>query len=724
MIGESLLIIKNLESKHPTEDAANVFSFQTGTGEFKNSYFLQVSSLADLTLYQNLGFGLGLNRGMEQSVSTLTLADSAGIEWKIDYEKGKYLIYKNDSLSSFDIDEFIATQLKPLQGGQIKDFSLSRYQLSVREGDVFFQPLKSEENDHKLVHNYVLRNMKQILDSYVLSFSSEKFGKFSQTNSLGKKLTPIYKDYQGICQDKEKLEGDQLSIPKNIAVELSDTKMQVELMDNIQKYYDEVIKNDPHFKHAHEKLQKLNSVLEENMKYCKLTKFPAKSNTPDWNVPLQCLCYLNVLDKMIPVLEEGVGKFNDHFAETTNVINKERQSVYQLKSSLIDSLKVYIRECEGKTKVLSETRREKSFVEKIKHMIVDSDESVDLDKDHIRHYSSLKSILENVAVSISKIEQPPVSMEHQFKDMEEFLNQSLAKRDNLKRHWQKICVGLNISEDISLHEFLNFILKYNELIILNQKTQEISQMVEKRNYYISKIKELLALWYEKTGSQKIVNLSSQQIILNEAQNILRYKQKKEEKLDYLMKNQLDLECRLRMTEYFDEKLEDCKNSWKKVFVDLDFPLIEIDDKRIPMFIEKHGILSTFSFIQNQLIENKQKCAFIDEWDYEDICFWHLNAVNLSEQDLALLERKLHDLPKYSIHIFFVLDGFPFYLLKQLGFGQITHYSERPKKTYGGVEYGESTDLDLSLSPPKKPQKPIVLHKDKKIQAVLDILNGN
>lgn len=711
--------------------------FQQGTGTFQNSYFL----VGDNSLYQKvnqaLSFSiLGPESGLDYYESTLTVADDAGSLWELKRRKDRHIIFKNNEVQNISLQKYFQ-MFTALQQDKLS-FSIGRYHFTSREDCFYIAPLNHHNEEDQIVYKFIGSNISKILEACNYSFGNDEMGQQHTLESLCENLEPIYNSYKEIKTQINSLSSKKESKPRDTNREISELKKQVSLMQKIANICGEILDASHSLSSLKKQLKLGESKIQENLAACKLTSFPKSSLPPDWNVPLQCICYLNVLDKVIPLLEQSLNQIRTHFNESIDFYKHDIKEFHQLREQILGKLKSCRETIHEKRKAelqlsAAPAEEESSIWYQIKQ-ITGKKQKADLLKEEL---SIILKSLDETIYTIHNINPPKQFSETAPKTLEDFLRQSLSKRDTLKKHWQKICTDYQIEEDISLHEFLQFIIKYNEIFILMQKSKEINQEIKSQGVKFGMLQKLLYQWYETIGSQKMISLDNPQIIISEAQNVIRYKKEKESKLSLIESNQLEIEVNRKISEDLDSRLMSYQEAWDRQFKKLKFKNpVAISDARIAPLFDKYRLLKSLTFLQNHITSLKIFPAFSKDWVYETFCVWRVPVINMGNKLVDRLINCLKNLPDGSSHILFFRDSELSPSLRGAGLGQITSFLQQkqapsthdlfdqqpgavPKPTPTlGKDAHKTTEKMTKQSPVQGEQV------SPRVKAVIDLLNGN
>ena len=710
--------------------------FQQGTGSFQNSYFL----VGDNNLYQKINQTLcyailGPESGVEYYESSLIIADDAGVLWELRRRKDKHIITRNNEAQDISINQYF--QMLTEANNKLP-FSIGRYHFTRRDDCFYIAPLNHHNEEDQLVYKFISSHMSKILEACNYSFGNESLGQQHILESLCENLEPIYNSYNETCLQINSLSSKKETKPRDSTREIKELKKQVELMKKISLLTSEILDTSPTLDSLKKQLKIGESKIKKNLDALKLSSLPKSALPPDWNVPLQCICYLNVLDKVIPLLKQSLEQVKIHFNDSIEFYEHGSKEFYKVRLQILEKLKycreaIHSKSTPNKGQHHIDSEEESSIWHQIK-LITGKKTKPDIASEEL---SDLLKSLDETIYTIHNIKPPGQFPKNAPKTLEEFLYQSTSKRETLKKHWQKICADYQIEESISLHEFLQFILRYNELYIIMQKSKEINNDIKARGLKLGKLQKLLYEWYETIGSQKMINLDNPQIILSEAQNVVRYQKEKQAKLEATEANQLEIEVNLKIRTNLESKLEAYKDAWSNQFKKLNLQnTINITDARIIPLFEKFKLLKSLSFLQNHITSLKIFPAFSTDWVYETFCVWRIPLINMDQAIVDRLINCLKTLPEFSKHIIFFRDSELSTALRSAGLGQISPFLQQKSERQEHPKSDRAVPLTPkptpTLSRQKKNPEDLVsttsqFHTDQvspRVKAVIDLLNGN
>lgn len=711
--------------------------FQQGTGTFQNSYFLVGDNCLYQKVNQALSFALlGPESGVDYYESSLIIADDAGNSWELKRRKDRYAVLRNNETQKITIHQYF--QAITNASNNNLPFSIGRYHFTRRDDHFYIAPLNQENEEDQIVYKFISSHMSKILDACNYSFGNDNLGQQHILESLCENLEPIYNAYKETVSQISSLSNKKETKPRDTAREINELKRQVDLMQKIANFTSEILDASPSLENLRKQLKAGNTKIKDNLKALKLSVVPNSQLPPDWNVPLQCLCYLNVLEKVIPLLKQSLGQIQSHFNESLNIYKKDTEEFHEIRNQILEKLRqfreiVHEKSSEEKLQHTRSSEEESSIWYQIK-LITGKKQRADQFSEDL---SPLLKGLDETIYTLHNINPPKQLPKNAPKTLEEFLHQSVSKKETLKKHWQKICGEYQIDENISLHEFLQFILRYNELFIIMQKSKEISSDIKSKEEKYKRLQELLYEWYKVIGSQKVINLDNPQIIISEAQNVVRYQKEKKIKLASIESNQLEIEVNLKICNSLNAKLDNYQQEWEHQFKKIKLKkVIAISDARVEPLFEKFRLLKSLSFLQNHITSLKIFPAFSTDWVYETFCVWRIPLINMNSSIVDRLINCLKGLPDSSKHILFFRDSELSSILRGSGLGQITAFSQQKASNPSNNDFNENPNIvaqptptlgqevkkKASLPRPTSPRQPELVSP--RVKAVLDLLNGN
>ena len=349
----------------------------------------------------------------------------------------------------------------------------------------------------------------------------------------------------------------------------------------------------------------------------------------------------------------------------------------------------------------------------------------------------LQRFLDRVILDIRNT--PPIANEKSLHSnkLDDLLEQSRGKRENLARHWAQICSNLRLNKDIDLHGFLQYILKYNSLLIHAQQLNDINTQLKEYSEIFEELKGLLREWYELTGSQKEARLENYQLVISEAQNIIRYLAEKEKKKQLIENYQIEIEVNRSLKQLLTLKVKTLEESWQSIIQKFGIQEnVKLGDPRLKPLLEKCQIVGSLSYLQNHIASSKTFPAFTKNWNYEYLCIWRLALTDISLHGKKQLIENLKDLPSGAKHILYVTDKRWILPLKEAGLGQIDVSRGPLTQTQNPfLEKDPTPGIKITQDEPsmeKIPEKPIKQRPStqdsapvsKRVQAVIDLLNGH
>jgi hypothetical protein len=136
------------------------------------------------------------------------------------------------------------------------------------------------------------------------------------------------------------------------------------------------------------------------------------------------------------------------------------------------------------------------------------------------------------------------------------------------------------------------IQQYNQLVIdvlsLLQKTKSLETTINKHFQAIERSRKLLIQYNHLANTQKTINTDSPAIVMSECMNIVRYKDKKEQRLKFLIENEITLRSNKILQKIIKYKTREIQRKLQETFKCYGFSEINIlheDTKRLCSFAD-------------------------------------------------------------------------------------------------------------------------------------------
>ena len=701
--------------------------FQQGTGKFRHVYFISNKKEVLNKLRSSIQF-IFSEQEDDQNLAyvSVTLSDGYGNHWEIKKKKNRLLIMKNNEPQKLTLRQLVDTMNeKPTQ------MDIGSYHLTQQDDQLLMAPYEQESPEDEINYSFINNEFSKLVKACQNSFNSPVFSKYKNLSYFYENLEPLTLEY-AIQQNKlEKLRSFQSELPKSTTIELTQLKNQLQILSKLEQLTDFIFKGTPSLETLNLNIKRASQKLEDNLKFCKLTAPPSYESLPDWNTPLHCLCYLNIIDKIIPQLSSWL----ETFKKSAKNLNSKNSDFSSLKFSILEKLnlfKTYIHEVEEHSN--NEESAQNPLWQKIsKFRTKNQDFTLSKERQLMDHVKDL-------IVWVKGSEPRQDFLSESLETISSFLRESEAKRKSLRTHWVHICKTYKINENIDLHEFTQFSVKYNETIMIAQDIHKMKKDKKERLNKLDHIKELLSQWYEQTGSQKAVSFDNYQIIMSESQNILRYKVEKERQFNELEEHRLRTETNIQLKNDLEEHIEKILYQWNDVLREGGAPkLFEITDPRLHSFFEKCRLITTLAYLKQNLRNIDFSPAFPESWNYEAICFWQPTHLFLDDaKSMKDFLAAMENVPSDTKHILFYEDMEISPQLRSVGMGQITQYfpshiedvhieptvQEVPKKSPKPQAIVGQNIKTLGGKKVQRDQSRLTNVLSPKARATLDILKGH
>ena len=641
--------------------------FQQGTGKFQHIYFL--TGKAELfSKIQNIFsflFDHSAHDLDDLIFVQLNLSDTAGDHWEIKKKKDRVLILKNKTATSITLSKFLE-HLNKDHTTQPNIFSCGSYHLSLHGEKFLMAPLEADTPENTIIFSYINDQISKILISCQYSFNNKNIANIKTLNYLQDHLKPLYDNYQSLQLKVRELKASPKLRALKTSTEIATLKKQIKIMENIAILTEEILKGTPSLEMLNLNIKRASEKLKENMIFCGLNSLPTYESLPDWNTPLHCLCYLNIIDKIIPQLSQWLEKFKQSMSN----LNSKNSDFSSLKFSTLEKL--------NQLKMTVESNKDNNDINKqslLWHKIKNINQFKNKISQDDQNIFSLDKHIEELISWVKSCTPTQDFLGQSLETFTRFLSQSESKRKSLRNHWAEICKTYQIKEDIDLHEFTQFTIKYNELIILAQQISKMRLDKESRLKKLEGIKTLLTEWYEHIGSQKAISLDNDHIIISEAQNILRYQNEKLRQLKDIENNRIRIETNYQVLQDLDEGINKTHDEWKNHLRKAELThLFEIEDPRVPSLFEKCNLIRSLNYLQQNLQEINFTPAFSTSWNYESICIWKPAHLFLDNKEiLEDFVQEMSRIPTQTKHILFYENQDINPQLRSSGLGQITQF---------------------------------------------------
>ena len=497
----------------------------------------------------------------------------------------------------------------------------------------------------------------------------------------------------------QKYSEEHQLINKNIA-ELGsfDSKQAKDQIDRLQKdlaliekieiLLEDIGEDLPNLAAMKDSLAEIDSKIQEHLMACHLNQVPERKELDNWNAPLQCLSYLTVFEKVIPALEacikeidhtltksdppwlgskkneDSLASLNNIYSQMPTVIDRVEKVVgfFEEKSRKNRSFDLHFRESTPKRiKKPSSTKPVGYFHQETIQLFKLVNGFFSFGKKTIDQKSveSVQKLLHIVHIDLTRclryfeeLNLSRIKTDHQKKrSLENILERYKNKQQRLQEEWVKISDILNINRNLSLSSYLDFINRYQSLILLNEDAQALRKNVDKVSSSFKKLTTLLSSWFDETDSHKHVCLGSPSIVLGEAQNLVRYKQEKKKLLASLIEKQVAFELDSLWMARLSRRMTCLREEWQQLCSKGSLKGFDIEQKKVEDFFHDANIFKGLKHLREQLHwTNGQELVscFTPEWNYEPLCLWYINQVQINAHSKIIEQLQL--LPKNSIHV--------------------------------------------------------------------------
>ncbi|MCB9228154.1 MAG: hypothetical protein H6618_00945 [Deltaproteobacteria bacterium] len=709
--------------------------FHSGHGDFSHIWFSHGNAELCQDLCDALNYAIfGLDPDEKYISTSLKLTDQDGILWEILRKNSRSWVLKEGQTTQLKPEDLIGLKLM-----EHPEKAAGRYQLSCDQDDFFMSPANPSCHTEQINFQFIRENQENLLHSLQISFDHPAYGDQEKIAKLSEDLEDLWPLLQSEKSFRPYLNSENKNNTEHSPADsasLEEIRIQVQMMSDIKDLLDKLSHPTRGIRYLSEKIHKTEVQMDHIAKELNLKDFNEKKMMTNWNTPLQCLCYINVLDQLSPVIKNSLQQIRSFLKsgfcdspEEQNLMSKRLSEVKTILNTFKNRLDSGLDLAED---IVSQQIRKKSFFRN--RWFHASEDPVSIDeswKKLTRETHELRSCYETLLTDLDNKHPANSEIETIVQPVEDFLRQTLNKKEALVRHWSVLCQDLGISEKITLHDFLQFMIKINQMTLLRQKLESFTEDFSHQKDSLLKLRQYVKKWYHTTGSQKIISMKNTQMILNEAQNIIRYQQEKIRQLEILERNKIASEVNKGIVSESCRHHTMLQNKWQEAFTHCGLPPMAPDDPRAKSFIEKIRLVHSLSYLRSHVVSLHMRPAFSEDWEYEPICFWEVLPELNEHQKIRKLLKGLRKLPSSGYHILFIKNNENSALLRQAGLGQISPFWENKDnnlKTGLKTEH-PSIKTDINTHQPQKSQNG---QSDKSysrtqglsphVQAVVELLN--
>ena len=154
--------------------------------------------------------------------------------------------------------------------------------------------------------------------------------------SFASNITPLIYEHSLVTDQLSITDKKKFIRPKETHREILTLKKHVDLMRRIKNSTERISTKKNTYESLKKSQKKKDKFIREALVFCNLDHIPSNNEIIDWNTSLQCLCYINVLDKIIPLAE--------NFSEEVNKVNRKSASERERYAKNFQSLKEHVAE--------------------------------------------------------------------------------------------------------------------------------------------------------------------------------------------------------------------------------------------------------------------------------------------------------------------------------------------------------------------------------------------
>jgi hypothetical protein len=185
------------------------------------------------------------------------------------------------------------------------------------------------------------------------------------------------------------------------------------------------------------------------------------------------------------------------------------------------------------------------------------------------------------------------------------LEELLKKHGRARKAWQKSCQAYRIDESTTCASLVTLMNQTSDFLTLSREKNEIKAELVQRQVRIKKLQKLITEYRHAIGSQKEVNLATPELVISEAQSVLRYKKHRQEQLGKLKSKSLEIKVSDAQLQSLHKRIQLLMSSWKDAFIQLGLNNIAVNNHNWITFFQKSRIIQALSEIKLSGTERHQ-----------------------------------------------------------------------------------------------------------------------
>lgn len=683
------MYLNAIRYKCKADNEPQTWRFHQGMGTLGNVICLGSDTGQISSLQSALIFALTGRSDDKVTECTLHLSDSSGDAWVIERTQEDARILRNGHMVTGDqAQQIMFRAIMDLEHSDSADEALRPLKcLDVSiENDQIVAASSHDDRANRDRMQALNEGLRQNLaDDLARVFSQKTFSSPKTVVSLARRIEPVFTHLTELTRIKKDLLGSNSETDSQDGHQLPILRDQIALLDKLHQAAEPLLDPAKSPTQIREKISKIDQQIVELCRACGIKSTKDLQENIPWPKVIELRGRVAFYDKLSELAnkasvlaEERVGKVYEEFTdEVSNMLENKSQITSELESCL-SSLQIEMQSFENNHKA----PLKKAFD------AVGSFLKPELKDEELRKAATHSGRLEKarMAVDFALAKLGELSGEikksrDQFSVHETSMQERHRKlHDEFKRlleQWRNLAKTYGITESMELSAILRLSVRHQQLLYLNRRREELVQNFESRRADLQSVEELVYQWRQRTGSHRTDRIANENLLLSEAQGILRYRQQKQEQVLKLEEQAEQSKVQHIIALEIESRLREAQDKWHQAFSICQVPILPFTDRNWPTFFEKSHTIQALSEI---LHEAKKPLAGAQAFGVAasdtPLTIYQWKMTSLTNKQRLEVMQILEDAPPAALQLHLVRDEALAEMLHKLGAGRANRISNR------------------------------------------------
>ena len=578
------MLLNALRYRTTASDEFQVWKFNPGRSQFSNLLCFQGSSKEASCILAALQYALSGKTSSAIKEVAVQISDDAGDTWVIERSESKLRYLKNGkTYAGGDAAKTLAMSLFDLElepdSSQVSSKGIVQpYSLNTDHNDFNALPLDAAPIGFRKIKSMAEVKCTDLVEKIAQKLGCSDITDQKTAERLLSETEGLFFTNAEILKQKRQLLAQAKSLDEIDLNTMDRLQHEVELIQEIGKAAAPLTEPGQTPKYLKEKLQKIDQQLADELKACGLTAVPLTKEPIAWTKLAKARCKLEAYEKLIEASESTLdfaqskleSVHQDYIETVESLLSSDSQITAELesclatlnlqlsaintspaKSTLGDSIARFIKPSAGVPE----------STEQVEGRLESSRMAVDF----------ALARLGELHASVAQASDDHEVWKQKLEDRQEEL---IEKYGKIKSHWSAQATASQLPEATDLKELINIMGRHSQLVELWNQKQHFRRVYTERKSQLEHLEKLVLEHRQVTGSQKETLLTTQSLLISEAQGILRYQQKKEKQLSKLREYAEHIRAYNVLKTNILSRDQAVQNQWQGIFQGLG--LTEVD----------------------------------------------------------------------------------------------------------------------------------------------------